>query len=186
MTPSIASLPRWYLEEQIQKFRNGQRGDHPDDLHGKQMKAAVSRLTEEQLSEALDHIDTLPPLVPPPTLTGDVKNGYELYFEKCMGCHRFNGHSERSFHSAALNGLQDWYLLEQMKKFQTGVRGYHLDDESEAKMRDTMKYLPSDQDQLDILALITKLANEYPVKKNPDPSEPGSSSRRLWANSLYP
>ena len=60
-----------------------------------------------------------------------------------------------------------------MKKFQTGVRGYHLDDESEAKMRDTMKYLPSDQDQLDILALITKLANEYPVKKTPIPANPG-------------
>lgn len=165
MTPSIASLPRWYLEEQIRKFRNGQRGAHPDDIHGQQMRAAISALSEGQITEALDHIESLPAQSHASTLGGDSVRGLEIYREHCMACHRFNGHGELAFHSASLNGLQDWYLLEQINKFQQGIRGYHPDDEGGSKMRQAVANISSEQQKLDIMALLTELAETYPVTK---------------------
>ncbi|PQJ29564.1 c-type cytochrome [Rubritalea profundi] len=94
MTPSIASLPRWYLEEQIQKFRNGQRGNHPKDLNGQKMRAAISALSADEINEALDYIKILPVLSHASTLLGDAERGYQLYYDNCMACHRFNGHGE--------------------------------------------------------------------------------------------
>ena len=166
MTPSIASLPRWYLEEQIHKFRNGQRGAHPQDINGQKMQAAISALTEAEISEALDVVETLPALSHTSTLQGDVKRGYQLYYDNCMACHRFNGHGEMVFKSSSLNGLQDWYLLEQLIKFEKGIRGYHKDDESGVKMRDAVTYISSHQDKIDILALLSDLAKKYPVIKD--------------------
>lgn len=167
MTPSIASLPRWYIEEQIQKFRNGQRGNHPKDLNGQKMRAAISDLSEGEIKEALDYIETLPALNHASTLQGDAERGYHLYYENCMACHRFNGHGEVVFQSASLNGLQDWYLLDQLNKFEKGIRGYHPSDASGDKMREAVGYIGSNQDKIDILALLSKLAKKYPVIKNP-------------------
>lgn len=167
MTPAIASLPRWYVEEQIEKFRSGQRGGHPEDVHGQQMRAAIESLSTEEIAEAIDYLDGLPAVRHVGSLGGDAVAGYELYRENCMACHRFNGHGELVFRSASLNGLQDWYLLEQLGKFQQGIRGYHPDDESGAKMRKAVSYLGSEQEKLDILALLVELANKYPVVKNP-------------------
>ncbi|MEJ6571545.1 MAG: c-type cytochrome [Akkermansiaceae bacterium] len=166
MTPSIASLPRWYIEEQIQKFRNGQRGNHPKDLNGQKMRAAIGELSEVQISEALDFIETLPALSHASTLQGDAERGYQLYYDNCMACHRFNGHGEVVFKSSSLNGLQDWYLLEQLTKFEKGIRGYHKHDESGVKMREAVSYISSKQDKIDILALLSNLAKKYPVEKN--------------------
>lgn len=166
MTPSIASLPRWYIKEQIEKFRNGQRGAHAEDIHGQQMRLAISALTYEQITEALDYIDTLPALSHEPTLKGDAKRGSQLYADNCMGCHRFNGHGELVFHSASLNGLQDWYLLDQINKFQQGIRGYHPEDEAGAKMRQAVSHITSEQQKLDLLAFLTALAKKHPVVKD--------------------
>lgn len=166
MSPSIASLPRWYLEEQIQKFRNGQRGAHPEDVHGQAMRAAVLALSGEQITAAIAHIEQLPAVLHEPTLEGDPERGKVLYDEHCMACHRFNGHGELAFHSASLNGLQDWYLLEQLNKFQQGIRGYHGDDESGVKMREAMSHIADRQAKLDILALLNELARRYPVTGN--------------------
>ncbi len=165
MTPSIASLPRWYIEQQIQKFKNGQRGNHPEDFNGQKMRVAISELSEDQISEALDFIETLPAHNHASTLKGDSERGYQLYYENCMACHRFNGHGEVVFRSASLNGLQDWYLLDQLNKFEKGIRGYHPSDVSGDKMREAVGYISSHQDKIDILALLSNLARKYPVEK---------------------
>lgn len=166
MTPSIASLPRWYIEEQIRKFSNGQRGDHPKDLNGQKMRAAISTLSGEEIAQALDYLETLPALNHVSILKGDADRGYQLYYDHCMACHRFNGHGEVVFKSASLNGLQDWYLLEQFNKFEHGIRGYHPDDESGHKMRESVAHISNHQDKIDILALLSGLAQKYPVSKN--------------------
>lgn len=165
MSPAIASLPRWYVEEQIQKFRNGQRGAHPADVHGQQMRAAISVLTDEQIAAAIDYLQALPAVRHEASLQGDPERGKAFYDEYCMACHRFNGHGELAFHSASLNGLQDWYLLEQINKFQQGIRGYHPDDEAGAKMRQAVSHLVTREQKLDVLAYLTELAGSYPVIK---------------------
>lgn len=159
------------MDEQIYKFRNGQRGAHPEDPNGQSMRAAITALSEQQIAEALDFIETLPALSHPSTLAGDAERGYELYYDNCMACHRFNGHGELVFSSASLNGLQDWYLLEQLNKFENGIRGYHSDDISGVKMRDAVAFISSHQDKIDILALLSSLAKKYPVEKHNIPRQ---------------
>jgi len=160
MTPAIASLPRWYLEEQITKFRNGQRGAHPEDVNGQVMRATISALSEEQIAEALNTVEELPFPNHEATLSGDIANGAILYRENCMECHRFNGRGEVAFRSSPVAGLQDWYLLAQWKKFAQGIRGYHPDDESGAKMRKATEYLTDDQEIKDIMHYISSLSEE--------------------------
>ncbi len=155
MTPSIASHPRWYLEEQIRKFRNGQRGKHPQDPNGQKMRLAISALTDSQIKEALDYLITLPSVKTKRTLAGNIESGKELYYENCMACHRYNGSGEVVFKSAPLTNLQDWYLLAQLEKFKKGIRGYDPHDESGAKMRKSVDYLANKQEMLDIIALIS-------------------------------
>lgn len=167
MAPSIASLPRWYVEEQIAKFRSGLRGNHPDDVTGQQMRAAVLALSEEQLAESLDILETFPVVDHEPTLQADLQRGGYLYREYCMECHRFNGRGEIAFRSSHVAGLQDWYLLAQWDKFKTGTRGYHPDDEGGHKMRKAVNYLTHDTDVHSVIHYISTLAKKYPETSKP-------------------
>ena len=59
----------------------------------------------------------------------------------------------------------DWHLEAQMEKYLKGIRCYHPDDETGAKMR-AMALRPESNEQLkDIIAHITTLSKEYPVQK---------------------
>src|SRR5262249_29159220 len=69
-----------------------------------------------------------------PTLKVDLVAGRELFAERCMECHRYNGEGELAFGAAPLVGLQDWYLASQLKKFQNGMRGTQKDDVNGQKM----------------------------------------------------
>jgi cytochrome c553 len=40
--PSIAGLPQWYVEAQLNKFSKAHRGQHPDDLEGARMRPTAS------------------------------------------------------------------------------------------------------------------------------------------------
>jgi cytochrome c553 len=167
MTPSIASLPRWYIEEQLRKFRAGHRGVDPGDVDGQKMRATILALSEDALSEAVNSVLALPPAKPEPSIEGgDLENGDILYETYCMGCHRYNGHGELAFRSAPLAGLPDWYLAAQMAKFRKGIRGAHPEDADGVKMRDAAR-LPVDDDEIrDILTFVARLAERYPVVKS--------------------
>lgn len=121
------------------------------------MRAAISKLTDSEIKQALDYLITLPALTHPTTLTGNAEKGRALYRENCMACHRFNAGGEVVFKSAPLAGLQDWYLLAQTEKFLKGIRGYHPKDEQGAKMRENLNLLTTRQELLDILAHIATL-----------------------------
>lgn len=177
MAPSIASLPRWYVEAQVGKFRTGLRGSHPDDAAGQRMRAAVTGLTVGQLSEALDTLEAFPAVVHKPTFAGDLKRGAYLYREHCMECHRFNGRGEIAFGSSHVAGLQDWYLIAQWEKFSAGTRGYHPDDEGGAKMRKAAGYLASGRDVRDVIAYIATLAEKYPERRRPGISRPRAAAQ---------
>ena len=163
-TPAIASLPKWYIKEQLTRFKNGVRGAHPQDINGQIMRAVALQLSDKQVSSVLAYLKTLKAHAPSPTLKGELNIGKLIYRDECMGCHRFNGHGMSSFYSAPLNGLQDWYLLEQLNKFDQGIRAYHPKDARGEKMKHLVKYL-SEKDRVDVLTYITTLASKYPVSK---------------------
>ena len=47
-SPTLAGADDWYLFEQIQAFRAGTRGAHPDDRTGKQMRAMAGLLPDDK------------------------------------------------------------------------------------------------------------------------------------------
>jgi cytochrome c oxidase subunit 2 len=52
----------WYMVIQLQKFRSGLRGDHPEDIYGLQMVPFATLLPDEQaLVDVVAYINTLSP-----------------------------------------------------------------------------------------------------------------------------
>jgi cytochrome c553 len=150
--PSIASLPAWYVERQLENFQADRRGAHPEDAEGQLMRAMAKVLSKEQTSSIALLVEKLPRVKPSPTLKIDVARGKEVYAERCMECHRFNGEGEIVFGAAPLVGLQDWYLAAQLRKFKTGVRGAAQDDENGQKMVKAARNFVEDEEMVQSLA----------------------------------
>lgn len=52
--PRITHLPAWYISTQLQAYRSGRRGSHPDDLPGQQMRQiATEALADDEAVAAV-------------------------------------------------------------------------------------------------------------------------------------
>jgi cytochrome c553 len=52
-SPTLAGADDWYLAAQLQAFRNGVRGTHPQDRTGKQMRVMAAVLPDDQAVAAV-------------------------------------------------------------------------------------------------------------------------------------
>ena len=164
---AIAALPEYYAKHQINGFREGRRGHHPEDTQSSLMGMIAKQLTDAQAEAVIAHITKLPRTIPAgidkDSQNADVANGQMLFQERCMECHRYNASGEMAFGSPPLIGRQGWYLADQLKKFKTGKRGTHKSDVNGAKMvQITNFFIEDDQMLRDVVAYIMTL--------NPDPS----------------
>ncbi|MGM0632144.1 MAG: c-type cytochrome [Pseudomonadota bacterium] len=58
--PSLVGMNDWYLARQLEMYRNGQRGEHPEDDYGYQMNSMVKAMrNEEQVADVLSYLQTL-------------------------------------------------------------------------------------------------------------------------------
>jgi cytochrome c oxidase subunit II len=58
--PRLAGMDDWYLVTQLENFRNGVRGRHPDDMYGSQMIDMVQFLANEQdIRDVVAYINSL-------------------------------------------------------------------------------------------------------------------------------
>lgn len=58
--PKLAGMNDWYLARQLQNFKNGIRGTHPDDEYGFQMTSMVQALADDQaINDVVAYINTL-------------------------------------------------------------------------------------------------------------------------------
>ena len=58
-SPRLTGMSDWYMAIQLHKFRNGLRGDHPDDIYGQQMVPSAKALPDEQaLIDVVSYINT--------------------------------------------------------------------------------------------------------------------------------
>ena len=63
--PRMAGMTDWYLKRQLVNFREGIRGQHPQDFYGKQMSFMGRTLTsEEMIDDVIAYINSLPPTPP--------------------------------------------------------------------------------------------------------------------------
>jgi cytochrome c oxidase subunit 2 len=49
--PALAGREAWYLVRQLQNFKSGVRGSHPDDIYGQQMAPMAQLLADKQAME---------------------------------------------------------------------------------------------------------------------------------------
>ncbi|MCM8543045.1 MAG: c-type cytochrome [Lentisphaeraceae bacterium] len=121
--PSIAGLPRWYVTDQLRKFRFGERGDHKKDTAGQLMRQNTKSLDDRVIAFLGRYVAKLKPIDRKATLKKtNVESGKVIYAKHCVKCHSPNGAGSKSKRVPPLNLQPDWYLLEQLIKFENGQR----------------------------------------------------------------
>jgi cytochrome c oxidase subunit 2 len=58
--PRLANMSDWYMQRQLENFRKGIRGSHPQDFYGAQMASMARVVSDEQaVRDLLDYVHTL-------------------------------------------------------------------------------------------------------------------------------
>lgn len=154
--PSLAGLEVWYIKRQLKLFREGLRGTQPDYIPGYEMRKSVEDLNDEQINSLTSYISNWKPVSLTATLKGDMEKGRQLY-STCAVCHGINGEGNETLGSPGLAGRNDWYMLRQLKLFESGYRGSHPEDTAGRQMRSIMQSLSSEQDMIDVLTYVNTL-----------------------------
>ena len=121
--PSIAGLPQWYVQAQLENFQAGRRGGMPFDTTGIRMKSMSWALDlPGDVPSVAAYLATLPPARPTGALGGDATAG-QATFAVCSACHGADGKGNEALHAPPLTLQSDWYLVTQLHKFRAGWRG---------------------------------------------------------------
>lgn len=157
--PKLAGQEDWYIIKQMQLFQNNARGTAPGDMQGMQM-AAMSKgpqlSSEAALQNLAAYIGTFPVEKPTATVVGDAAVGKGLY-PVCAACHGDKAQGNEAMAGPRLAGQNDWYLVNQIKKFKVGQRGYHDMDHGGRQMRPMSATLVDDQAINNVVAYINTL-----------------------------
>ena len=92
------------------------------------MAPMAATLTDQTaIDNVVAYIGTLPDKPAPATVKGNPRNG-EQRFATCAACHGADGRGIQATNAPRLKGMDDWYLVTQLKNFRDGVRGDHPKD----------------------------------------------------------
>ena len=132
--PLLQGLEGWYLEEQLEAFKEGSRGGDIKDKNGQLMHSAVKAFSDEHLEFAAEWFANQPRPEIKAVVKGDITEGKELYQEACYKCH---DHPMGKFFSRSpdLYKMEDWYLMSQLRAYKAGWRGVAPRDTHGIKMR---------------------------------------------------
>lgn len=159
LAPAIAGLSEWYVLTQLQNFRGGLRGTHFDDLAGMRMRPMSLTLRSDADVEAVaKYVASLPKTLPARELSGGDPAKGQASYALCASCHGARGEGVKATNGPPLAHLNDWYLLEQLRKYKAGIRGTNPKDINGIMMRPMALTLTSDQAMLDVVAYITSLS----------------------------
>jgi cytochrome c oxidase subunit 2 len=156
-SPKLSGQEDWYLRRQLANFRNDLRGDHDSERWAKQMNFHIKDFAPGQLDAFVSYIQTLDDNPASKTIDADSTRGKELYTQSCVACHAENGMGNVELNSPRLTGMSDWYMVIQLQKYRTDLRGDHPDDVYGKQMAPFAKALPDEQALLDVVAYINTL-----------------------------
>jgi cytochrome c oxidase subunit 2 len=156
--PGIAGQEPWYLERQLKNFKAGVRGAHPKDPYGMQMRPMALTLANDQaISNMVAYLSSMPMSAPAASsVKGDVAAGKTAYMI-CQACHGPNGGGNKALNAPRLTGLQDWYIVRQLKNFKSGARGTKAGDTYGMQMRPMALTLTTDAAINNVAAYIATL-----------------------------
>lgn len=159
--PRLASLQDWYLRRQLNNFRSGRRGKHPEDLFGAQMSVVSSVLIDSSsVRDVVEYIATLePPVIKSEVSLGDLDKGKQL-FQRCAACHGENGQGIDSLSAPRLAGQYEWYIRRQLLNFQKRIRPSDRSDSFGLQMGQEASVLRSENDIDAVVHYISSLSGE--------------------------
>ena len=157
--PSIAGLPEWYLQVELTKFFHGVRGAHPDDAEGARMRPMARTLKNDvDIANVAKYVASLKQVKPAAFLKdGNAEAGKATYTGVCITCHMADGRGNKDMGSPDLSMQADWYLVAQLEKFKTGMRGAHPEDVQGQQMAAMSQTLTDQQAMMDVVAYIRTL-----------------------------
>ena len=146
--PSIAGLPRWYVTDQLRKFRRNERGFSDEDAQGNLMQTNAYALDERSIAFVGRYIESLERNQSRATQNDPSgPNGRLAYADACASCHGESGEGDRSQRAPPLVNQQDWYLLRQLDKFASQQRhhyeGYDMADYSQSELEEIVSWITS-------------------------------------------
>jgi cytochrome c oxidase subunit 2 len=157
--PRLSGMESWYVENQMHAFKKGWRGKHEKDVVGMEMQPMAAALTDEQIREVSAYVAATRSDAPPATITGDAEKG-KAHYSTCAACHGVRAEGNIALGTPALAGLNDWYLVRQMKNFRDGARGGQPGDTYGMQMRSAARLLSDDQAINDVVKYISTLEDQ--------------------------
>lgn len=151
--PRIAGFDAWYLQRQLQAFRADHRGAHPSEIDALGMRAIAAKMTDKNIAEVINKISQWQADKAAPTLTGDVVAGKSLY-RQCGSCHGPQGEGNEALGAPELAGQNDWYLVNQLRKFKHHLRGRHPEDRYGMQMSAIIDTLPDEEAMINVVSYI--------------------------------
>ena len=152
--PSLADLSELYLERQLENFKSGIRGSHPNDVFGKQMIMSTISLSNEDIKKVAKYIVKNSNSNLKKTVTGNIERG-EFVYQHCISCHGEFAEGDMDIGAPKLSGLNDWYLLNQLLNFKNEIRGGHTEDLFGRQMMETAKMF-NEEILKDVVAYISE------------------------------
>ena len=70
----------------------------------------------------------------------------EGLFETCIPCHGEQGEGNLKLAAPTIAGMQEWYIVNQLKHFRGGARGYHPQDAGGLRMSPLARTLDNEED----------------------------------------
>lgn len=156
--PRLAGMEPWYLKRQLENYRDGVRGAHPDDIEGLAMQPMAARLTDASIQDIIEWVGGWNYAPAEHTISGDLDAGRALY-QPCATCHGADAEGNEALGAPALAGQNDWYMVTQLKNFLAGYRGAHPRDVYGAQMRAMTTGLSGENDIDNVVAYINSLSD---------------------------
>lgn len=154
--PRLSGMDTGYIERQLHAFKNGWRGVHPDDAGGHEMRPMAAVLTDKEIAEVARYVNAVNSAAPAVTVAGDSDRGRSLY-QSCVACHGADGQGNAVLQGPALTGLNDWYVVTQLRNYKSGVRGSHPDDTLGRQMQSATALLADEQAMQDVARYIATM-----------------------------
>ncbi len=95
----------------------------------------------------------------------------EALWDTCVPCHGSNGEGNQALGSPAIAGLPEWYVVEQLEKFQNGWRGSHPMDTVGIRMKSMVRSLDLEGDLESVSAYTATL-----IPVTPEPTLTGGNA----------
>lgn len=155
--PANAGQDEWYVARQLNNFKSGIRGAHPEDTFGAQMRPMAMQLADEQaVLDVAAYAASLALPDPAKTVDGNVEAGKKAYVT-CIACHGENAEGNKSLNAPRLSHQADWYIARQLNNYKAGIRGTDPKDIYGAQMKPMAEMLATDEQVNDVAAYIATL-----------------------------